>query len=207
MRKFAATAGILSCALCAVAAHAQSCINVPEASLPHDVNMDQVRDTWLSWNNQLRAEKGLAPYVLDENLNITAGNWAAYAAKRGSIDHKRYKGSPYYDYSAIEDWFSDKGVTFENLNRYTFTENIGWGPYSCAAKDCTGKLSNEIRSTFDFYLSEKNRKDKPHYNSLMNPSFQRIGIGIAENTAQKRYYLVVHYGTELTSSPVQACSQ
>jgi uncharacterized protein YkwD len=121
------------------------------------------------------------------------------------MDHKRYAGSPYYDYAAIEKWFARWGITFKNINHATFTENIGWGVYKCRAKDCTSTMIRAIRTTFDYYLSEKGKKDSAHYRSIMNPNFRIAGVGIAVNQAQGRYYLTVHYATGFTEEPSSLC--
>ena len=79
----------------------------------------------------------------------------------------------------------------------TYSENIGYGPFNCSESDCTDELIANIRSTFDFYMSEKDQSYRPHYNSVMNAYFKEIGLGITIDESQNRYYLTVHYGTEL----------
>jgi hypothetical protein len=44
-------------------------------------------------------------------------------------------------------------------------------------------------------MDEKDKAYKPHYNSLMNQYFKEIGLGIVLGNG--KYYLTVHYGTEL----------
>lgn len=199
-------AGMCACVffMTSAASAQDTCINVPEDTIP-DADLSQVRNQWLDWNNRLRERLDLPAYILDDTLNTTAMNWAAYSAKRGTIDHKRSLNASYYDYKAIEQWFSTKGVQFNNRNGATFTENIGWDRYSCTGGDCTQKLINAIHSTFNFYLSENGKKNRSHWNSLVKPEFTKIGIGIAENAQQKRYYLVVHYAADMASGPVVAC--
>lgn len=188
-------ASVVACLWCiSTTVFAADCTTI-KTQVPPRVDMQIVRDTWLGWVNDARKEKGLAPYTLDDTLNHTAGNWAFYSAKRGSIDHKRAIGAPYYDYKAIEKWFDHFGVTFTNIAGKTFTENIGWGVYKCKG-DCTTSLTKSIRSTFDFYMGEKQKQDRPHYNSIMNPQFTKIGIGIAVDRRGK-YFIAVHYGTQV----------
>ena len=103
----------------------------------------------------------------------------------------------------IEDWFENLGLTFENKSRVTFTENIGLGPYSCDAEDCTDELIAMIKYSFDYYMNEVNSSYRPHYNSIMNSYFKEIGLGIAISSSQ--YYLTVHYGTAITSNPSPIC--
>lgn len=160
-----------------------------------NVDMAKVRGAWLSWNNDLRAEYNLDPYTYDTRLDVTALEWSQISADRGYIDHKRNPGDSYYNYPIINQWFLDRGLDFKNVYRVTHTENIWRGPYRCTQSDCTQKLIDAIRSTFDFYLSEKNRKYKPHRNSLINKYFKIIGLGIVVQDG--KYYLTVHYGTEI----------
>ena len=40
-----------------------------------NVDMNRVRDTWLSWYNGTRSSLGLAPYTYDSRLDTTAHDW------------------------------------------------------------------------------------------------------------------------------------
>jgi uncharacterized protein YkwD len=159
------------------------------------VDMQKVRVAWLAWNNSEREKLSLHAYKYNNALNRTAYLWSKYSQDKGEMSHKREGQTEYYDYDLILQWFQNLGVDFVNVNRVTFTENIGWGPYSCSESDCTQKLIDNIRSTFDFYMAEKDKEYKPHYNSLMNKYFNVIGLGISVGNG--KYYLTVHYGTEL----------
>jgi uncharacterized protein YkwD len=174
-------------------------INVQQA--PSNVDMARVRDAWFGWYNGYRAELGLAPYAQDATLDRTAGNWSYYAVKRGTIDHKRAWQAPYYDYGAIEKWFGNFGVRFENVRGKTYTENIGWGPYSCSDDDCTDELIAAIRSTFDFFMSEKGAAYRPHYNAIVSDAFANMGVSVAIDASAKRYYLTAHFATEVVDPP------
>ncbi len=204
-RLFIASLCALCASLCPVA-HAQddgSCLRI-NGQTPDHVDVQAVRTTWLSWINALRADKGLRPYALNDYLNATASNWSTFSVLRGTIDHRRAPKAAYYDYGAIERWFSGKGLAFANVAGKTFTENIGWGPFRCPDGDCTEPLIGATRSTFDFFLSEKG-SNGAHYRSLVNPQFTQVGIGVALSPTQGRYYLTVHYGTEVTSDPAPLC--
>lgn len=161
------------------------------------VDMAKVRVNWLAWNNSERMKEGLHAYKYNNTLNKTAYLWSKYAKEIGEMSHKRPGQEAYYDYNMIKEWFRNLGVEFENVSTVTFTENIGWGPYSCSSADCTQTLIDNIRSTFDFYMAEKTKADRPHYNSVMNKYFKEIGLGIVIDSAQKKYYLTVHYGTKI----------
>ncbi len=120
------------------------------------------------------------------------------------MEHKRDGTTAYYDYGAIKNWFQHLGLEFKNVKSITFTENIGRGPYSCNESDCTQKLLKAIRYSFDYYLAEEGKAYRPHFNAIVNPSFQMIGFGLAVKNGQ--YYLTAHFGTEIVSSPLQVCS-
>ena len=98
-------------------------------------------------------------------------------------------------------WFESLGLEFKNIGGITYTENIGWGPYSCSEEDCTEELEDALRSTFDFFMSEAGQAYRPHYNSVMNNGFKEMGLGIAVDERAKRYYVTVHYGTQIVSGP------
>lgn len=159
------------------------------------IDMRKVRQTWLSWYNTSREAAGLHHYKYNNALNRTAYIWSDFSRQRGFMDHKRVGQTTYYDYNLILKWFQNLGLDFVNVYRVTFTENIGWGVYNCSTDDCTQKLTEAIRSTFDFYMSEKDKEYKPHYNSIMNKYFNEVGLGIAIDNG--KYFLTVHYGTKL----------
>lgn len=179
--------------------------DIPPEDLPANVDLSKVRATWLDWENQIRAENGLPAYTYNEDLFRTATIWSETSKQKGYLDHKRPGQSAYYDYKIIEAWFKNLGLEFKNVNRKTFTESIAWEYYSCDESDCTDKLTAAIRKGFNFFISEKGKKYSPHYDAIINPEFTQIGLGIIIDKAAGKYYLTVHYGTEITSSG-SACS-
>lgn len=176
--------------------------------LPINVDLNKLRQTWLNWNNAARKEAGLNDYARNIDLAFSATTWSNRAVQKGAINHQRDGQSAYYDYNKINAWFKNLGLQFKNVKRATFTENIGWGYYQCPADtkaDCTEALTKAIRTTFDFFIGEKNKKYRPHYESLMKPEFKIIGLGIALDQAKHKYYLTVHYGTEIVSKNLPLC--
>lgn len=166
--------------------------------------MNKIRATWLGFYNDLRAAEGKHQYVYNTQLNRSATAWAEAMKAKGVMDHKRPGQTAYYDYNMITDWFADQGLVFKNVNRVTHTENIGWGGFYCNnADDCTDDVLTAIRGTLDFYLAEKGQSYQPHYQSVMNDYFQEIGLGLAFE--EGKYYLVVHYGTDIISDPLPVC--
>lgn len=170
------------------------------------VDDQEIARIWLDWVNGERIANGLTPYRPDKHLSRTAATWSVSARDTGSITHKRAGQTAYYDYGIMTDWFADNGLEFANNGGSTFTENIGWGVYRCAeGQDCTGAFTKAVRTTFDFFMSEKGKAYRPHYNSIVNGDFRLAGFGIAVDPAKGRYYLTAHYGTDVTSSPDPIC--
>jgi len=172
--------------------------------LPKNIDMKKVRSTWLGWVNRERKMSGLHAYSYDPLLHASATNWSQYSRDIGKIEHKRPGTKAYYDYKAITSWFKNLGLVFKNVNGTTHTENIGWGYYECDASDCTQELENSIRGTFDFFMAER-KSNGVHFRSVMNRDFERIGLGVAIDEKSHRYFLTVHYGTEIISTPVPIC--
>ena len=208
LQKFSFITILVLCALQvsqpAFAASAVACSSTPE-NVPETVNMQIVRDTWLKWVNDARLKNGLKPYVINTQLNRTAVIWSESAKKKGKIDHKRPGQKAYYDYKIITSWFAKLGLQFKNVHGSTFVENVNWDYYKCGSQDCTNTLTKAIRHGFDFFMSEKGKKYRPHYESIMNTYYKEIGIGIAIDKTKNKYYLTVHYGTAITSKPLPVC--
>jgi uncharacterized protein YkwD len=180
------------------------CVEVHESVIPH-VDLQEVQHAWLQWYNAARAAEHLPAYAYDRQLERTAYVWSSRAAAQGSISHKRPGQTQYYDYAMIGDWFKNLGLQFQNDHRATFTENIGTGYYACAKADCTADMIKAVKTTFDFFMAERAKSYRPHYNSIMNAYFRQIGVGIVVDQASKKYYLTVHYATSITSDPAPVC--
>ncbi|MEZ4087473.1 MAG: S-layer homology domain-containing protein [Candidatus Gracilibacteria bacterium] len=184
-----------------------TCSPSPE-DMPENIDMDRVRETWLGWNNDTRAGLGLAGYEYEPQLGRTAAIWSERAENLGYISHTRPGSSAYYDYSLIGRWFADLGVEFERSGgRSDYVENIAWEYYSCNDGECTDELIAGIRKSYDFFVGEKGRAYSPHYDSIVSPNYKYLGLGIAvdETANGGKFYLTVHYGTEITSDPDPIC--
>jgi uncharacterized protein YkwD len=176
-------------------------------NVPSNIDMAKVRATWLKWYNDARAAAGLYAYVYNDQLNRSAITWSETCKARGYMDHRRNPSDAYYAYSTLSAWFKNLGLEFKNVNRVTFTENIGWGVFKCSQADCTDDLISAIRTTFDFYMAEKGTASHAHYDSVMNAYFKEIGLGIAIDETSGKYYLTTHYATEITSNPLPICGE
>ena len=168
--------------------------NVPS---PANVDMNRVRNEWLSWTNTVRSESGLQPYSIDNRLNSTAYDWTIELAKwKGNNHHRRNPWDSYYSFSTIDSWFMARWINPKIINRSKHTENVGYWTYSCNSSDCTQSLIQSIRSTFDFFMSEKWKSYDAHYRSIVQPYFSKIGLSIIVVPEERRYYITVHYITE-----------
>ena len=181
---------------------ASKCTWFTEQTIP-GVDMEEAKRAWLSWVNGVRVSMKLTPYYYDKQLTRTAYAWSVQAATTGTISHKRPGQTVYYDYPRMVDWFQSKGITFANVDRQTFTENIGWGVFKCKSGDCTKKFIDSMRTTFDFYMSEKGKANAPHYRTIVDPEFRELGLGLSVSGG--KYFLTAHYGTSITSNPEPLC--
>lgn len=161
------------------------------------VDMDRVRSTWNSWYTDVRANLGLSGYTYDKRLDRTASDWnEVFAAGNWLNHHRRSPTDSYYNYSKITDWFRARGVVGKLIGGATTTENVGYGYYRCSSSDCTDTLISSIRSTFDFFMSEKWKSYDAHYRSIVQPHFTKIGLAISVIPSENRYYMTIHYITE-----------
>ncbi len=168
--------------------------NIPT---PPNVDMSRVRSTWIGWYNSVRQWEWLGSYSYDERLNTTAYDWTIELAKwKWQNHHTRTPWDGYYNFAVIDQWFMARGVNPIVINRSKHTENVGYGTYSCNSSDCTDTLIQSIRSTFNFFMSEKGKSYDAHYRSIVQPSFTKIGLSVIVVPEENRYYLTVHYITE-----------
>ncbi len=162
-----------------------------------NVDMSKVRNAWFSWYNDYRSTLNLWKYNHDPRLDKTAHDWnIIFSAEKWQNHHRRSAGDSYYDFPVIDTWFIDRGINPIVINRSKHTENVGYGYYSCSSSDCTDELITSIRSTFNFFMSEKGRSYDAHYRSIINPYFTKMGFDIIIVPSEKRYYITVHFITE-----------
>lgn len=100
--------------------------------------------------NGYRAEGGLEPLVLSEELTVVACARAEEVAWSGKHSHTRPNGKSCF--TIMKDAGIESGLA---------GENIGWG-YSSTESVCQAWKDSET-----------------HYENIMNPEFKEIGIGVA----------------------------
>lgn len=157
------------------------------------IDVAKVREVWLSLHNTERKNQWLTPFVYNSALEWTASNWANYLASRNGTTHKRKSTDGYYSYASIKTWFANLGITFatkEKSGQPLFTENLWRNMYTCKKSDCTYDFIKAIKKSRSFFMSEKYKKSKPHYNAIVG-NFANIWLGVA--LSGNKYYLVTHY--------------
>ncbi|MDR2190263.1 MAG: CAP domain-containing protein [Candidatus Peribacteria bacterium] len=168
-----------------------------------NVNPAKIREMLLMRHNQERTSRGVAPYAYHSDLEKSAQTRADQlkAEERTSNTHLRNAGDGYYSYASITDWFATLGIQFPSAGggKVAFSENIGRGYYTCNTTDCTEKLITALKTTRDFFMSEKGRNGE-HYRAITMGNFTQMGIGVSIDTEKKRYYLVIHYGIDIMGS-------
>ncbi|MBU0577502.1 S-layer homology domain-containing protein [Patescibacteria group bacterium] len=177
-----------------------------DSNIPSSIDMDEVRETWLTWYNDARATRGLHAYTYNGYLDYSAAVWSQYCRDIGTMSHSRPGQTEYYDYSMITDWFADLGLTFENHSGVTYSENIGYATYRCSDSDCTQELLDGVKMVFDAYMAEEGTSYTAHYDSVTNSYFNEIGVGFAIDSSDNWVYVTVHYATALSSHPEGTCN-
>lgn len=165
--------------------------SVGSQSIP-GIDMNRVRDTWISWYNGARAERWLGAYGYDDRLNGTAHDWnTVFAGSRGTNYHERTPGDGYYNYPIINQWFQARGVNPPVIAGVNHSENVSYGYYSCSQSDCTDELISAIRSSYIFFINSP-----VHSKSVFQPNFTKIGLDVIIVPSERRYYVTVHYMTK-----------
>lgn len=168
------------------------------ASVQHSwINFIELRNTRLDRHNKERKELGLTLYTWSESLDQTAQNRANTLATINKTTHKRKQSDKYYNYNNIKNRFADQWVNFpkEKSGIANFSENLAWNVYKCKKPDCTQELIKGIKKGFNFFMSEKGKGYKPHYNAIASKHFTQIGMGVA--TTWGKYFIVTHYATKV----------
>ncbi len=170
-------------------------------------DMDRIRAVWVGWMNEVRAEAGLPAYAESRQLDRTATLWAQTMRDKAEITHRRNPSDAYYDYAKLGTWFSAQGITAKAAGTGSYSETIGWSTVSCKESDCTDEMLIPLRAIFDLYLKEKDQQPgtfaRSHYESVANPAFTQIGLGIA--LSGDKVYATTHYVTSIASDPAPIC--
>lgn len=162
-----------------------------------NINIQKIRDTRLALHNQERKNVWANIYTYSTTLERTAFNRATYLNKIGKSTHQRTPQDGYYSYINIRKWFDDQWVLFKTNKWTLFSESIWRNIYNCTKKDCTDDLIKAMKPTFAFFMSEKGKSYKPHYNWIVLKSFTKMGVGVNRNPQTKKIFIVTHYSVDL----------
>lgn len=166
-----------------------------QETLPeHIESMDITRKTRRDLHNTVRKDLWLHNYTYNMQLEQTAQERAEYLAQNMITrwTHTR-PGTQWRNTAAIRQRFNDRWIDFTIKNQSQFSESIGYGYSNCSPNELCDKLASDTQSTRNFFMGEKSY-NWPHYRAIKHPYFTELWIGIAVNN--KRYYIVIHYGTE-----------
>lgn len=164
-----------------------------QSDLIKNVDWEKVQETRLSWHNNERVKLWLNEYKLNENLNFSSLEWAKKLAKQNYSTHFRYWETK-YTYSNILTRFNGLWIDFDYAGT-AFTENISYNYYSCTKSDCTNEIITALKKWFNFFMSEKWKAYRPHYNALSSKVFTDMWFGVA--VSWKKYWVVTHYGVNV----------
>lgn len=172
-------------------------ISVSYLDLPA-VNLEKIRNTILSWHNQERNLLWLPWYIYQSQLERSANVWSDVlkSEERTVNTHIRKPSDGYYNYNSMSERFRNLDISF--WSDWSFSESVGRGYYKCDKTDCTDELLKSLKTTRDFFMSEKDR-NWVHYKAISSKVFSQIGIGISVDTSKKRYYFVLHYWTPISN--------
>lgn len=120
-----------------------------KARIAFNTNRDWINEE-LTYVNQVRAEAGKAPLVLDEQMSIAACARCVEMIENNHFYHTRPDGRSCF--TILDEY---------NISRTTSGENIAWGYSSPSA------------------VVEGWKKSPGHYENMINERYTRIGIGVA----------------------------
>ena len=168
---------------------------VTQNELISNVDWNKVQDAWVSWHNEERASLWLDPYKINESLNFSSLVWAQNLAELNYSTHARQSSDNWeYNYYSMLDRFNWLWIDF-NYKLTAFSENIAYQYYSCNKSDCTSEMIAALKKWYNFFLNEKYKTYKLHYNAIIHPVFDEIGVWVA--LVGKRYWVVSHYGVNV----------
>jgi len=163
-----------------------------------NINSQKIRDTRLQRHNEERKKLWLYEFTYDLKLEQTATNRAQYLAKIDKSSHSRLSTDWYYNYNSIKSRFENLWITFPKEQNWlaNFHENIAYRlNYSCSKNDCTDYTITRIKNWFDFFMAEKYKDYKAHYNAIISSHTKKMWVGIAISSSNK-IFIVTHYSVD-----------
>lgn len=178
---------------------------VPDSSSNQDwyeywdarIDQTQVRAARQSWVNTLRSSRSLPSIRFDKRLETTAIDRSEAMKNKWTADHRRTSSSSYYDYWQLVDRFEQYWIEFENIQRATFTENVGYATMRCHSGDCTEDAITSLRYVYEYFRNEEWQAYDAHRRTMIHPLFEIMGIWIAVDEWLWRIYITIHYWTSI----------
>ena len=167
--------------------------------VPAAVDMNEVRNNWLSWHNKARADRGIGALQLSDGLNYSSSLWAKENRDDANLTHDRPGGQD------ISDWFADAGIIFQNKNGVVFGENLGFRTYRCSKSDCTQEAIESAKYIFDAFMAEEGTSYTGHYDNIVEGDFVDIGLGVAIDSQSEAMYIATQYSFGVESFPSNVC--
>jgi uncharacterized protein YkwD len=162
------------------------------------IDPQKIRDTRLQRHNEERRNLWLHEFTYDLQLEQTATNRAQYLAKIDKSTHSRLSTDWYYNYNSIKSRFENFWITFPREKNWlaNFHENIALRRnYSCNKTDCTDYTIKRIKDWFNFFMAEKYKDYKAHYDAIIASHTKKMWVGIAISSSNK-IFIVTHYSVD-----------
>lgn len=164
------------------------------------IDINKVKQTWLNRHNEVRKNVWANAYSYSDTLDNTAFERSWMMKEKWIMEHKRAWSNKDYDYSVMENWFSERWVKCKYTNKTSFTESIWKFWYYCYDDNCTDKMLESLKAIFDIYVAEKWKSYDLHYKAIVLKDLKKIWMWLSiYETNEKNYYefyVTTHYCTE-----------
>ncbi|MBU0705660.1 S-layer homology domain-containing protein [Patescibacteria group bacterium] len=167
--------------------------------VPASVDMNEVRNQWLSWHNQARANRSMGPLTLNNGLDYSSSVWAKDNKSSKELTHNRPGGQ------SLTEWFSGLGIVFRDLTGMIYGESLGLRTFRCKESDCTEQAIEAARFIFDAFMAEEGTSYTSHYDNVIEPDFVELGVGIAIDYSDELMYLATHSSFGVDNYPSNPC--
>ena len=119
--------------------------------------------------NQERARIGVAPLVMDENVQKSA---------QLKADDMEAKGYRQHNIPGTDNWYSSEMANLmSKAGCHTVSENFYWAGFEATSRDA-----------FNWWMNSE-----PHRKAIQNPEYTKIGLGISRSSDNSKTYAVQHF--------------
>ena len=167
--------------------------------VPSVIDMDALRNAWLSWHNKARSDRGIGALQMNEGLDYSSTLWAKSNKNDGQLTHDRPGNK------SLTDWFAEVGIKFKNLNGVVYGENLGFRTYRCSKSDCTQEAIDSAKYIFDAFMAEEGTSYTGHYDNIVESDFVELGLGVDIDSEKEAMYITTQYSFGVESYPSNVC--